>query len=96
MNPQAEASELKSDVYASFTTGTLMAESVGFEPTDACTSSDFKSDAINRTLPTLHMAGAEGIEPSKCQSQSLMPVPLGYTPMYKIIFLLSYYIYSIT
>ena len=53
-----------------------LAESVGFEPTDACTSSDFKSDAINRTLPTLHMAGAEGIEPSKCDSQSVVPYRL--------------------
>ena len=53
-----------------------LAESVGFEPTDACTSSDFKSDAINRTLPTLHMAAVAGIEPAKCQSQSLMPYHL--------------------
>ena len=40
-----------------------MAESVGFEPTDAYTSSDFKSGALNRTLPTLHMAGTSGFEP---------------------------------
>ena len=53
-----------------------LAESVGFEPTDAFTSSDFKSDAINRTLPTLHMAAVAGVEPTKCQSQSLMPYHL--------------------
>lgn len=53
-----------------------MAESVGFEPTDAYTSSDFKSDAINRTLPTLHMAAVGGFKPPKCQIQSLMPYRL--------------------
>ena len=53
-----------------------LAESVGFEPTNAYTSSDFKSDAINRTLPTLHMAAVAGIGPAKCQSQSLMPYHL--------------------
>ena len=53
-----------------------LAESVGFEPTDAFTSSDFKSDAINRTLPTLHMAGVEGIEPSKLRGQDPLPYHL--------------------
>ena len=32
-----------------------MAEGVGFEPTDVLPSSVFKTDAINRTLPPLHI-----------------------------------------
>ena len=38
-------------------------ESVGFEPTEHFCSSVFKTDAINQTLPTFHVALGIGLEP---------------------------------
>ena len=43
----------KSSRSANSPTSAYLAESVGFEPTVAFTTSDFKSGAINQTLPTL-------------------------------------------
>lgn len=43
----------------------LLEEGVGFEPTDwSYPSRVFKTRVLSHTLPTLHMGGREGFEPS--------------------------------
>ena len=60
-----------------------LAERVGFEPTDAFASSDFKSGVLSRALPSLHVVDMAGFEPAECDSQSVVPYLLA-TSQYTI------------
>lgn len=50
-----------------------------FELTEHYCSSVFKTDAINQTLPTFHVARALGVEPKIVESKSTV-LPLHHTP----------------
>ena len=56
-----------------------MEEGVGFEPTERSSrSSVFKTDALNQSLPTFHMAQVERIEHSYTVLETAV-LPLNYT-----------------